>query len=160
MCRLRDARWRPNHLLGLPNSTFEVRTRLHQIQAESVFWAGNSEHALDISRLALCDIADADERGSAGNVLNLAMRACADLHQVGITRRADTIVSATTKAAREIQPMAGTLNPAEIVMYSVSVVADAEVTEWQNRARAFQMRTPGSPDGPEPMRGGSGARRR
>ena len=129
--RLRNARLRTSDLLNVPNSTFETRTQLHQIQAELELWSGDSAHALDISRQTLGNIADADERHFTGNVLNLAMRSCADLHQVGVSRRADTIVRAANQAARDIRKLAGTLNPVEIVMHSSSVVADAEVTEWQ-----------------------------
>jgi DNA-binding CsgD family transcriptional regulator len=137
--RLRDARRRTSHLLGVANSTFESRTRLRQIQAEMELWSGESANALEISRQALDDIADADDKGSAGNVLNLAMRACADLHQVGISQRANRTVRVAKKAAGEIRQMADSLNPVETVMHSSSVVADAEVTEWQAELARFQQ---------------------
>jgi hypothetical protein len=58
-------------LLSLPKSTFEARTRLRQILAESDLWSGDPANALDLSRLALCDIADCDDKDSAGNVSQL-----------------------------------------------------------------------------------------
>jgi DNA-binding CsgD family transcriptional regulator len=137
--RFREARQRTSRLLELRSSTCEARTRLHQIQAELELWSGDPGIALNISRQALGDIADADDKGGcAGNVLNLAMRACADLHQVGISQRANRTAKMAKEAADEIRQMADALNPVESVMHSSSVVADAEVTEWQAELARFQ----------------------